>query len=117
MKREMIGKVENKRALERFDLHIPARIVRRGTSGEEEPLEAVTRDISASGAYLRIEQSELGVGTHVQLEMVLSLQRLKELLEGSDSVTAVVEGKVIREDEDGAVVVFEKPIRFSPVRA
>lgn len=106
--------VGDKRKLERFTLHVPARVLFRKAEGSQEAFEATTRDISAEGAYFHASHHELPVGAQVEVELVLTFERLRELLNATDQVTARVDGKVLREEPDGVVVVFNHPFRFFP---
>ncbi|MFQ5672956.1 MAG: PilZ domain-containing protein [Nitrospinales bacterium] len=69
---------ENRRA-ERFSLNLPARILVRKESAEtnvqDENLESHTLDVSASGALFKMERP-LNVGAEVEIELVLSLEKL-----------------------------------------
>jgi hypothetical protein len=106
--------VGDKRRLERFALRIPARLSVRGRGGTDKSLEATTRDISAEGAYLYIYKHGLVAGATVEVELALSFERLRQLMEASEQVTARVQGTVLREDPDGVVVEFNQPFRFFP---
>jgi len=106
--------VGDKRKLERFSLTVPAQLRYRDGTGTEQRYAAQTRNISAEGAYFQFAEHEVPVGAQVEVELVLTFERLKELLNAADRVTARVEGRILREESDGVVVVFNQPFRFSP---
>lgn len=103
-----------KRKLERFTLNVPARLRFRGPKGTDESLETTTRNISAKGAYFRLFAPEVPIGAEVEVELVLTFGRLRDLLAAADHVTARVGGIVLREEPGGVVVVFSQPFRFLP---
>lgn len=109
-----IRSVGDKRRLERFSLRIPARLSTRSAGGTDKSLEATTRDISAEGAYLYVYEHGLAAGATVEVELELSFERLRQLVEASEQVTAKVQGTVLREEPDGVVVEFNQPFRFFP---
>jgi hypothetical protein len=88
-------------------LHIPTTIELAGQSGRNETLRLVTKDISADGAYLT-SAGAIAEGTYVKLEMVLSVERLKELIGSKKKVELRMEGRVIRKEPAGIAVLFEK---------
>lgn len=104
-----------KRKLERFALHVPARLSYRRNRGSEVTLDVHTRDISAEGAYIYLPERELAVGTTVGVELVLTFEKLKKILETDERVTVRVDGKVVREEPEGIVVAFMHSFRFAPV--
>lgn len=108
--------VGEKRTLERFILKVPARIRFCDAAGVIHIIDAVTRDISAEGAYFRSEPAGLPVGAGVEVELVLNFEGLREVLGATDRVTANVDGSVLRQEMQGVVVVFNHPFRFSPER-
>ncbi|NBF39116.1 MAG: hypothetical protein GVY14_01760 [Spirochaetes bacterium] len=103
-----------KRKLERFTLSVPARLRFRGVEGTNESLETTTRNISAKGAYFRVIESEVPIGAEVEVELVLTFGRLRDLLAAAEHVTARVGGKVLRDEPGGVAVLFNQPLRFLP---
>ncbi|MFP4011482.1 MAG: PilZ domain-containing protein [Spirochaetaceae bacterium] len=104
----------DKRRLERFSLTVPAQLRYRDRTGAEQRYATQTRNISAEGAYFHFGEHEVPIGAQVEVELVLTFERLKELLNAADRVTARVEGRILREEPDGVVVVFNQPFRFFP---
>jgi hypothetical protein len=97
--------MREKRKVERFDLHIDTLWNVLDTEMVENP-KLVTRNISSAGAFL-ITNSPLPVGTDIELNFLLSQE---ELSNGTKNrkVTIRTVGKVIRADEEGMAVEFDK---------
>ena len=108
--------MKDQRRLERFQLDVPARISLPIREGEPREIEARTRDISSAGAFLLLEPDDidLHVGTHVEVELMLIIDRLRELLRANNQVEVSVEGKIRRTEADGVAVVFTHKVRFHP---
>jgi c-di-GMP-binding flagellar brake protein YcgR len=99
--------VKERRKLERYQLRVPTTIELADETGKKETLRLETKDISADGAYL-VSSGFIAEGAHVKLEMVLSVDRLKELIGSKKKVELRMEGKVIRREPNGVAVLFEK---------
>ena len=106
--------MNERRKLERYQLRVPTTIELADQSGHRETLRLETKDISADGAYLTSCDS-VAEGVHVKLEMVLSVERLKELIGAKKKVALRMEGKVIRKEPTGIAVVFEKKYQIKAV--
>jgi hypothetical protein len=106
--------VGDKRKLERFLLRVPARISFRAREDSEAILDAKTRDISAEGAYLFMTNYHPPVGANVEVELTLTIEKLRELLDANDHVLVKVHGRILRQEANGVVVVFNHPFRFFP---
>ena len=99
--------MDEKRKLERYELSAPTILtVERGEKSGSR-LRASTRDISAAGAFFRTPAS-LVPGTDVRLEILLTLERLHELVGNSDQITINVGGTVIRSEMGGMAVAFHE---------
>ncbi len=97
--------MDEKRKLERYELNAPTILtVERGERAGEK-LQLSTRDISAAGAYL-ITPASLVPGTDVQLEILLTVERLHEVVGEGDLITVNVGGTVIRSELKGMAVAF-----------
>jgi hypothetical protein len=107
--------MKDKRRLERYDLSVPVNLVLKTEDGREQTMEAKTRDVSAKGAFLFTSVDNIDLGTPVQIEMVLTIDRLKELLDMGSQVKVEVDGKVVRINHEGAVVSFEKRFKMTPL--
>jgi c-di-GMP-binding flagellar brake protein YcgR len=104
--------VKERRKLERYQLRVPTTIELADESGHLETLRLETKDISADGAYLTAPGS-IAEGTHVKLEMVLSVERLKDLIGAKKKIELRMEGKVIRKEPTGIAVLFEKKYQIN----
>ena len=99
--------MEERRKLERFQLHVPTKIELADVSGHKETLQLESKDISADGAFF-VSSKPICEGAHVKLEMVLSVEKLKDLIGIYNKVELKLEGHVIRSDSDGVAVLFNR---------
>ena len=99
--------MKERRKLERFQLHVPTKIEFAGISGHQETLQLETKDISADGAFF-ISSKPIREGEHVMLEMVLSVEKLKDLIGLYSKVELKLQGHVIRSDSGGVAVLFDR---------
>ncbi len=100
-----------KRKMERFDLELPAWLYLVDESEELEPFEYKTRNICAGGAYFNTD-SPFAVGTDVKINITLPINKFKEL--GGKHTRIDVSGSVIRADEQGMAVCFDKKFKIEP---
>jgi hypothetical protein len=105
--------MREKRKVERFDLHIDTLWNVLDTEIVENP-KLVTRNISSAGAFL-ITTSPLPVGTDIELNFLLSQQELSNGTKNRN-VTIRTIGKVIRTDEEGMAVEFDKLHKVSQLK-
>ena len=99
--------MDERRKLERFNLHVSAKVAAEGPESKEEVLELETRDISADGAFF-ISHEPIAKGARVDLEMVLSMDKLQEVIGKKGKVELKIKGSVVRSDADGIAVSFDK---------
>ena len=99
--------MEERRKLERFQLHVPAKIELTDESGHHETLQLETKDISADGAFF-VSSKPITEGADIRLEMVLSVERLKDLIGAHKKVELKLQGHVIRSDSNGVAVMFDR---------
>ena len=102
-----------KRKLERFNLEIPA-TVSITAAGAEKKLDMETRDVCSGGAYFRTEQN-VPIGTEVQINLVLPLEKFKTLPDHCEKVLVNLSGKVLRIEPDGIGVCFDETYDIRPV--
>ncbi len=105
--------IEN-RKIERFSLSVPAKVVLDTETGEKMTTAVISRDISSAGGFFLADSTDIPVGSKVKLELTLTIEKLKELLNTQEEVRIEVEGNVIRTGEDGFAVCFSKGYRFFP---
>lgn len=99
--------MKERRKLERYQLRVPTTIELADETGRREKITLQTKDISADGAFFD-SIKPIAEGMHLKLEMVLSVERLKELIGADKKVELRLEGTVIRKDPDGIAVLFDK---------
>ena len=101
-----------RRRLERFSLDVPAVISTRGPHiGRHHRFTAHTRDVSANGAFIYLDQAP-GVGTRVRVEMEFTIDSLPELLNVPEHVHIKVNGRVIRRNSEGVGVQFDDQLKI-----
>ena len=106
--------MEDKRAYERFDLEVPARLGIVGPEREKEvEISLTTTNICAGGAFLPTK-NPLPKGTRVKMDFILSIDKLKEMLDSHAQIK--VEGEVIRTEESGIAVRFDENYEIMPVK-
>ncbi len=97
--------MEDRRKLERFELHVPALVVVESQSGREEVLDLTTKDVSSDGAYL-LSSRLLPEGAMVKMEFQLALDSFRNSRRENGKARVRVTGRVIRVDGDGAAIRF-----------
>lgn len=104
--------MENKRVYERFDLEVPARI---GVVGYDQAAELSlkTSNICAGGAFF-VTTTPLPEGTRVKMDFVLSIEKVKEMLDSHCRIK--VEGEVVRKEAGGIAVRFDEDYEIIPVK-
>ena len=94
----------NRRKLERFELRMFAWIENR-TKGIKRNIAAFTRDISATGAFFLTDDS-FALGDSIQAIVLVPFGRKK--VSKNDSSALFFDGQVVRLDDSGIAVAFEK---------
>ena len=102
----------DKRKLERFNLEIPAHIKIIKSNQKDERVDALTRDICSGGAFLKTDL-RLPVGTDISVDLILPLDKFKQIKEGS-MVHISVTGKVLRANPVGMGVRFDESYEIRP---
>ena len=100
-----------KRKLARFEVSAPVRI----TLTEEDsthPVEARTKDLSASGAYLLFSSSEVGVGSEMDIEIDFIVDPREHLDETPRDICVSGHGVVTRTEDEGFAVSFDGILKF-----
>ena len=104
--------MHERRKYERFDLRLPGKI-EMVTPGKPEVLGAVTKDISAGGAFFHTEEP-VPEGERVKLIMILSSEKLKELTQTECLIKVV--GTVVRSDPKGMAIGFDDNYQVMPLK-
>lgn len=105
--------MKERRKLERFDLHIPARIELLITKRDRELIHLLTRNICSGGAYFHTTKPLLE-NTQVKIDLVLPLDKLKTLKDEWKHALIKVTGKVLRSGPEGMAICFEKDYQIHP---
>jgi len=109
-RRHAVSRIE-KRKMERFDLELPAKLSGTGKEKEHESIELMTSNICAGGSFL-ITDKPLPKGTDVKMDLILPFDRLHEF--GGRRSRINVSGFVIRTDQQGMAICFDKKYKISP---
>ena len=97
--------MKERRKIQRIELSTPARIEALVKGGKKISLKAETKDISSHGAYF-LTKDRVEENTKLDIELLLSMGKLLELLKGKKQIRIVIQGTVIRSDQDGIAVSF-----------
>jgi hypothetical protein len=100
-----------KRKVERFDLQIETMLHIQDEAITDKPPVLFSRDISSDGVFLTTN-NPLPIGTKVDLNFLLSLDELNGNLKNK-VVNISTSGRVIRSEEHGFAVEFEKSSKVS----
>jgi hypothetical protein len=99
-----------KRKMERFDLKIPIYLSVTDKSNKHESLKFITTNICSEGAFFKTEKP-LSVGTDVKLDIILPLNKFKNVKSKISHID--VSGSVIRTDQQGMAICFDKNYKIS----
>ena len=103
--------MNEKRRVERFDLHVETLLQVKDAELKDRSQRLISRDISSDGVFLETGDP-LPVGTEVDLSFLVSLNELNSFLKNK-VVNISSSGKVIRADEQGFAVRFDKQHKVS----
>ena len=105
--------IEN-RKMERYSLQVPISI--STLDNKYKGLESITtRDISSSGAFIESDNLNLIPGSKVHVELVLTVDKLKELFRVSNKVILEVDGLITRATNHGIALKFTSGYSISPL--
>ena len=104
--------MQERRKYERFDLRLPGKI-EVVTLGKPEVLHAVTRDVSAGGAFFHTAEP-VPEGVQVKLIIILASEGLKELTCAECLIK--VGGTVVRSGPKGVAIGFVENYQVMPLR-
>jgi hypothetical protein len=97
--------------MERFSLKVPAKVTFLNKGRKQKTIELLTSNICSGGAFFKIEKP-LAIGTHVKIDIILPLNNVKY---GKGKKSFIdVSGSVIRSNEKGMAICFDKKYRLSP---
>lgn len=105
--------MREKRKLERFELRIPAKVEVITSDQDRETLDIFTSDICSGGAFFHTEQP-LPEGTDVHIDLILPLEKIKQLKEDASHAYIKITGTVLRSESSGMAVCFNKNYKIQP---
>ena len=105
--------MKEKRTLQRFDLEIPAKIESTTSDQEKRLLNLLTSNICSGGAFFHTTQP-LPEGTQVKIDLVLPLDKLKQLKDDCKQAYIKVTGRVLRSESEGMAILFDKDYLIRP---
>ena len=102
--------MEERRKLERFCFEVPAKIKVVGSVETKHMLDLATSNISSGGAFFSTMQT-LAEGTKVTVDLILDLDRVRELT-GHNYAIVRVNGTIVRSGSSGMAINFDKDYRI-----
>lgn len=106
--------VKERRKLQRFDLEVPAKIEVMDSGQEKEIVNLLTSNICSGGAFFHTPEP-LPEGTQVRLDLVLPLDKLRELKNDSKHAYIKVTGTVLRSESTGMAICFNEDYKIMPL--
>jgi hypothetical protein len=103
-----------KRKLERFDLQIETMLNLRDEARTERLPALLSRDISYNGVFL-VTDNPLPIGTSLDLNLLFSQHELDSNSK-DERIEIIASGKVIRTDDQGMAVEFDKIYKVSHLK-
>ena len=112
----MDGCIKENRKIERYSLHVPISINTLDNK-QEKLADITTKDISSGGVFIESDSLDLNSGSKVHVEMVLTVEKLKELFEVSNKVILEVDGLITRATSHGIAVKFTNDYSITPLQS
>ena len=97
--------------MERFSLELPALLSIVDESGTQKAFEVMTKNICSGGAFF-ITDKPMSVETDLKMDLILSLNKDDKFKEKKTRID--ISGSVIRAEEQGIAVCFDKKYNISP---
>ena len=108
--------IKENRKIERYSLHVPITI--NSLDDKRERLDDITtKDISSGGVFIESDTLDFNPGSRVHVEMVLTVEKLKELFKVSNKVILEVDGLITRATSHGVAVKFTNDYSITPLRS
>lgn len=104
--------VMKKRMLQRYNMEVPVTLSFSSAKKKQNSLELMTRNICSGGAFLETT-SPLPLGTPVNLDLVLPLEKFKKIQ--SKKAHIALSGEVIRAEKNGMAICFHDNFSISPI--
>ncbi|MBW1695398.1 MAG: PilZ domain-containing protein [Deltaproteobacteria bacterium] len=99
--------IPERRKLERFEMTIPARVRFKEPGREKMEVTLITRNICSGGAFFKTSKP-LPVGTKVDIDLTLPLNKLKRIKDVRNQVSISLTGKVLHTETTGMGVGFDE---------
>ena len=97
--------MKEKRKIQRIEMRTPARLEGVAKGGKKISLQAETKDLSSHGAFF-ITEDLIEENVILDVELIVSMEKLQELLGEKKQIRIRIQGTVIRNDPDGIAVSF-----------
>jgi len=107
-------KPDERRKLERFKLQLLANISVRGKDKDIKSIKLLTQDVCSGGAFFKTP-NPLSVGTKVDLDLIIKIDRLKDITGNSALVNLT--GTIIRTHREGMAICFDEDFKISPLES
>jgi hypothetical protein len=107
--------MEERRKLKRFCFEVPARIKVAGSAEAQDMLDLATSNICSGGAFFRTMQT-FPEGTKVMVDLILHLDRLKELTGHTRSIVRL-NGTIARSGSTGMAIRFDEDCEMMPLES
>lgn len=104
---------KERRNLGRFRLEIPAKIEVIDSGLKKETHDLLTSNISSGGAFFHTTHP-LPEGTPVKIDIILPLDKLKQLKDDQKQACIKVTGRVLRTESTGMAIGFDKNYTIQP---
>jgi hypothetical protein len=101
-----------RRKMERFSLELTALLSVVDEGGIQKSFEATTNNICSGGAFF-LTDKPMSVGTDLKMDLILSLKKDNKFKNRKTHID--VSGSVIRTEENGIAVFFDKKYNISPL--
>jgi hypothetical protein len=102
---------QEKRKLDRYTLKLPTWISLTVEGGQRKTIELFTSNICSGGAFFDTN-TPLSIGTNVDIDILLPFKKLEK--SGGRKSRIDVSGSVIRTEDSGMAVMFNKQFQISP---
>ena len=104
--------MEERRKLERFSFEVPANIEVVSSAETQKILDLSTGNVCSGGAFFPTTRA-LPEGTKVTVDLILPLDRVKELT-GHTGAIVKVDGTVVRCESAGMAICFNEDYQVTP---
>jgi len=104
--------MREKRKVERFNLHIKTILNVQDEAIMDKARILFTRDISCAGVFLTTS-NPLPIDTRVDLDLLLNQNKLDSESQKEERINISTSGKVVRTNEQGMAVEFDKLYKVS----